>query len=253
MHIVPDFYGVYVLQSVPKPRLFYIGSTPDPERRLKQHNGDLKAGAYRTRKLGSRPWKMVLVVSGFPSKISALQFEHALQHTYKSRHIRHAKISNNKSPFPSLHIGLAHVRSLVTSTYFGALNLQVNILDENALKVWDLNKYDISFDGVKYWDFDLFIHTIKHGFFSVPQYHTLKALLMNVQKCRGCGEDIDMMPDSQPVGLATITTCCENIYHLRCVTSDLVPKFVGCKICGETMEWFKLAMMATRLRKEFSS
>ncbi|CAM9395653.1 unnamed protein product, partial [Choristocarpus tenellus] len=67
-------------------RSTYIGFTMDPCRRIRQHNGEITAGAYRTKR--KRPWEMVAVVHDFPSKTSALQFEWAWQHPDRDRHIR---------------------------------------------------------------------------------------------------------------------------------------------------------------------
>lgn len=83
-HTVAPFYACYLLRSFnPKRGGTYIGSTPDPPRRFKQHSGEIKGGAFKTR-LG-RPWEMELVVHGFPTKLQALQFEWAWQNPHASR------------------------------------------------------------------------------------------------------------------------------------------------------------------------
>lgn len=66
----------------------YIGFTVDPVRRERQHNGELAAGAWKTKKL--RPAEIAVVVTGFSTKVQALQFEWAWQHPRKSRHVRPA-------------------------------------------------------------------------------------------------------------------------------------------------------------------
>ncbi|KAK4053214.1 Slx4p interacting protein [Microbotryomycetes sp. JL221] len=92
-HSIPPLYSCYLLRSMnPKRTATYIGSTPDPPRRIKQHNGLIKGGAFKTRY--GRPWEQELIVYGFPSKLQALQFEWAWQHPYASRHL-HARQQDN--------------------------------------------------------------------------------------------------------------------------------------------------------------
>ncbi len=74
-------YVVYLLQSA-NGRSIYIGASNDPDRRLRQHNGELTKGAKRTRT--GRPWRTVLRVEGFGCKpfeshSAALKFEKAFQ------------------------------------------------------------------------------------------------------------------------------------------------------------------------------
>ena len=64
----------------------YVGFTNDPQRRIRQHNGEVVGGARKTR-LG-RPWEMVLFVHGFSNKVIALQFEWAWQHPTQSRFLK---------------------------------------------------------------------------------------------------------------------------------------------------------------------
>ncbi|GAA6061957.1 hypothetical protein JCM10212_001999 [Sporobolomyces blumeae] len=83
-HTIPPFYACYLLRSFnPKRGGTYIGSTPDPPRRFKQHSGEIKGGAHKTKR--GRPWEMELIVHGFPTKLQALQFEWAWQNPHTSR------------------------------------------------------------------------------------------------------------------------------------------------------------------------
>jgi predicted GIY-YIG superfamily endonuclease len=73
-HQVPSFYACYLLRSKKGgefSRRTYIGSTPEPPRRIRQHNGEIVQGAFKTRFW--RPWEMECIVWGFPSKLAALQ------------------------------------------------------------------------------------------------------------------------------------------------------------------------------------
>ncbi|KAJ0007120.1 hypothetical protein Pint_30641 [Pistacia integerrima] len=67
------FFACYLLTSL-CPRYkghTYIGFTVNPSRRIRQHNGEIRCGAFRTKT--RRPWEMVLCIYGFPTNVSALQ------------------------------------------------------------------------------------------------------------------------------------------------------------------------------------
>ncbi|KAL3659365.1 hypothetical protein V7S43_015636 [Phytophthora oleae] len=101
------FHACYLLTPVQPPQRFkctYIGFTTTPTRRIRQHNGEITGGAKRTRKL--RPWEVVAVVHGFPSKFRALQFEWVWQHPSKS------KITKTPLGFLSGSRGLGAPRSV---------------------------------------------------------------------------------------------------------------------------------------------
>ena len=85
-------YHCYLLRSLDPdhPLKTYIGFTTHPQRRIRQHNGILKAGGARRTKRSGRPWTFVCVIHGFEDKITALQFEWAWQNVNKSKAFREA-------------------------------------------------------------------------------------------------------------------------------------------------------------------
>ncbi len=59
-------WSVYLLYNR-KTRRSYLGCTTDPDRRLRQHNGEIRGGARATQ-AGAGGWEMVCYVSGFGKK-----------------------------------------------------------------------------------------------------------------------------------------------------------------------------------------
>ena len=57
----------------------YAGVSPDPVRRLRQHNGEISGGAKYTTSKGEG-WAHLCLVEGFRTKIEAMQFEWAVKH-----------------------------------------------------------------------------------------------------------------------------------------------------------------------------
>ncbi|KAL7496389.1 hypothetical protein ACHAWT_004701 [Skeletonema menzelii] len=85
-------FHCYLLRSLnpDHPLKTYIGFTTNPSRRIRQHNGILKAGGANKTKRAGRPWTFVAIIHGFQDKITALQFEWAWQNVDKSKAFREA-------------------------------------------------------------------------------------------------------------------------------------------------------------------
>lgn len=151
---IPSFYCCYLLRSSTRPSSLYIGSTPNPRRRLAQHNGEVKGGAARTSDSRFRPWEMTCLVAGFPSQVAALQFEWAWQNAHLTRHIRNAeRVSrsayNNenlgnadrdqkptKKPRLSLRRSLENLRLLLYTPYFASWPIELCFLSQPVQQTW---------------------------------------------------------------------------------------------------------------------
>ena len=68
---------VYLLLACPKRDATYVGATVDLERRLRQHNKEIKGGAHATGAKVAKgdTWIRAAHVAGFPDWQAALQFE----------------------------------------------------------------------------------------------------------------------------------------------------------------------------------
>ncbi|EEY21477.1 GIY-YIG catalytic domain containing protein [Verticillium alfalfae VaMs.102] len=144
---IPALYTVYILRSTVRHASLYIGSTPNPPRRLKQHNGLARGGAARTSRSSLRPWEMIAIVSGFPSMIAALKFEWALTNPHLSLHIpsesrisRAAGVKKNghpKRPRPGITSIMSNLHLLLRVPSFERWPLTLHFFVKTAHKAWE--------------------------------------------------------------------------------------------------------------------
>ncbi|OBZ88379.1 Structure-specific endonuclease subunit SLX1 [Choanephora cucurbitarum] len=148
------FYSCYLIRSLKEGQKnkVYVGSTPNPIRRLRQHNGEITQGAYRTKR--NRPWydqlgclvhlcahirsyrEFVMIVYGFPSKIHALQFEWAWQKPLKSRHTKIAQDDSKKfKEIKAMLQTTRHPNSMMTKMWAAQLLLNTKPFSVLPLKV----------------------------------------------------------------------------------------------------------------------
>jgi len=68
---------VYLLLATPLRDATYVGATVDLDRRLRQHNKEIKGGAHATgiKVAKGCTWIRAAHISGFPDWQAALQFE----------------------------------------------------------------------------------------------------------------------------------------------------------------------------------
>ncbi|XP_022729929.1 uncharacterized protein LOC111284996 isoform X2 [Durio zibethinus] len=118
------FFACYLLTSL-SPRHkghTYVGFTVNPRRRIRQHNGEIASGAWRTK--SKRPWEMVVCIYGFPTNVSALQFEWAWQHPQESLAVRQAAGTFKSFSGVANKIKLAY--TMLTLPAWQSLNITVN-------------------------------------------------------------------------------------------------------------------------------
>ncbi|XP_020423332.1 structure-specific endonuclease subunit SLX1 isoform X2 [Prunus persica] len=120
------FFACYLLSSR-SPRYkghTYIRFTVNPRRRIRQHNGEIAQGAWRTKR--KRPWEMVLCIYGFPTNVSALQ------HQTVSKAVRQAAASFKSPRGLVSKIKLAY--TMLTLPPWQSLNITVKFFSTQYTK-----------------------------------------------------------------------------------------------------------------------
>lgn len=219
-HSYPPFYACYLLKAVHF-RSTYIGSTPHPPRRLRQHNGELANGASKTKH--RRPWAMQMLVHGFPSKLSALQFEWAWQHPDRSRHLHDQRRAR------ALAGCIRLVHRMIATPPFDSLALRVILFTDDAHTVW--HKLGPSLLPAAY-------HPEGVATLPIPYPAPLPP------KTPGTACAVCTLPlDADPLATAICTApTCSASSHLTCLASHfadgrLMPRGGNCPECGDYVLW----------------
>jgi structure-specific endonuclease subunit SLX1 len=246
------FYGCYLLESLKRKHFTYIGFTMDPRRRLRQHNGEIAAGAWKTHR--ARPWKMVLCVWGLPNKIAALQFEYAWQHPAVCRHVRGpvAKLGfcqRTKSGRQRMvHGTLRNMQVLfemLQASPYCRMPLHVHILDSTAYREL-LPKISAREKVPKH-------ICITHGTFDELEHICADQILATQQEvdscCAACSGALKTGD--------RVVSCpsCRCSLHVHCaaqaftgLTGQLMPQQPGsCPSCAKLIEWPIMIRSARRV------
>ncbi|KAL9128053.1 MAG: hypothetical protein Q9217_003192 [Psora testacea] len=115
--------------------------------RLAQHNGLSKGGAVKTARNNLRPWEMTCIVTGFPSKIAALQFEWAWLNPHVTKRIAdHERITKPskpakarkraKRPHLTLRSEILNLHLLLRVPSFASWPLSVRFFYEDIYHTW---------------------------------------------------------------------------------------------------------------------
>ncbi|KAH9101771.1 hypothetical protein LEN26_014075 [Aphanomyces euteiches] len=220
----------------------YIGFTVTPQRRIRQHNGEIVNGAKKT--LPHRPWEMVLVVYGFPTKELALQckFEWVWQHPYNSRFTKstmgHLKTDKSLGNMRCIQRKIRELHLILNLPPWSQLEL---ILSYTSQEMFDLGQ---SLDAFQ---LPSQMRIVMVSLDELPASHdTHEEDQQTTHDCTECSEPI--APD-QPM-LQCYHLACPMKAHVPCLSSKFtllessVPHLGTCSICNDELVWPRLLELA---------
>lgn len=204
----------YLLRSLSSPTSAYIGFTNDPRKRLRQHNGEIKNGARKTSK--RRPWIHVAVVSGFPNKIVALQFEWQWQHPKLSRIVRTQVDFNAHGRGWKSNVRI--LAALMQCPLWEQLHLTAHFIHDEGYHLFRTYSTDIHATSCTLEDVDTLVKPT-----NIPRQ--LEGETLRCSLCSGKSGRVWRCTDAS----------CTAVTHLLCACRNetaLIPEYLSCSKCG---------------------
>ncbi|XP_034827846.1 structure-specific endonuclease subunit SLX1 homolog [Maniola hyperantus] len=226
--VVEDFYGVYLLYNINptyKGRT-YIGYTRDPNRRIMQHNrGTWAGGAHRTSNRG--PWKMVMIIHGFPNNISALRFEWAWQNPNKTTRLQHLDLKKIPRKETEYQFKLRVLSEMLRVGPWCRLPLMIRWLENEYREEFPPERKPPDHMTVIQGPVKSYNHKKTKDITSVP---TIECLL-----CSGYLKDTEK--------LSCTSATCELVSHINCLANlflspgEYIPINGYCPFCNTKLKW----------------
>ncbi|XP_028160454.1 structure-specific endonuclease subunit SLX1 homolog [Ostrinia furnacalis] len=228
--LVEDFFGVYLLYNInPKYKgRTYIGYTRDPNRRILQHNrGTWAGGAHRTSNRG--PWKMVIIVHGFPNNISALRFEWAWQNPTKTIRLQHLNLKKIPRKETEYQFKLRVLSEMLRVGPWCRLPLIIRWLENEYFEEFPADRTPPSHMVVRHGPVKS--RNLKKSKESTEEHTTDECLLCS-----------NYITNSQ-TKLTCLNSSCELIAHITCLAKlfltpgEFIPIEGNCPFCDTKLKW----------------
>ena len=117
----------------------YNGFTVDINRRIRQHNGQLKGGAKATK--GVSTWSVLAYITGFPNNINALQCEWRIK--YPENKKRNKSLTGPEGRIKGLNMVLGLDKWTGNSTIDNKDMVLTVYVDEKYINIITVNKPNI--------------------------------------------------------------------------------------------------------------
>lgn len=262
------FFGCYLLVSEnpesPKGKA-YVGFTVDPDRRLRQHNGDLTRGGAKKTK-SDRPWRIVCIVHGFRSHVQGLQFEWAWQHPLICRTVR-TEVMTRKIVGCKL-TSRGRQATMRLESYIHVLAAMLNS------KIWSMQPLTVTFfDGTYISKFSSHLPRYRA---TAVEVHLDVSLFTPERVNKKSGEQNEPHLDDQQIckicfsllsSRVVVCNHCHTYYHARCLAPlfaindgndddiGLIPcfeNFCPCPNCNQSLRWSDLVRNVKLVNLTFS-